>query len=281
MLKLTQIRNATILVEIGGHRLLVDPFLADVGTLPGLRFFRGERRRNPLVPLPEVTDACLASATGVLVTHRHPDHLDPAGMGWIRSRKLTVWSSPVEVPSLRGSGFDARPLAGQELDLAAEITPASHGRGLLGWLMGPVCGFYLEHTGSPSVYLTGDTVLTPAVREVVDRLRPDVVVAPAGAANFGIGGDILFSVDELVELARVTRGTLVLNHLETMDHCPVTRDALRSRFAQEGLGDRIAVPDDGETVEFGGPVDGREKPVRGCTARPGFQKWLTDRFNPR
>ena len=134
---------------------------------------------------------------------------------------------------------------------------------MLGWLMGPVCGFYLEHHGSPSVYLTGDTVLTPAVREVVDRLRPEVVVAPAGARNFGIGGDILFSMDELVELARAIPGTLVLNHLETMDHCPVTRVDIRTRFAEEGLGDRIALPDDGETVKFGGSVEGGERHVHG------------------
>ena len=45
----------------------------------------------------------------------------------------------------------------------------------------------------PSVYVTGDTVLTREVTEAVSRLRPDVVVAPAGAAIFGIGDSRYYS----------------------------------------------------------------------------------------
>jgi len=72
----------------------------------------------------------------------------------------------------------------------------------------------------------------------------------------GIGGDILFSVDELVRLVRVARGQIVLNHLEALDHCPTTRRDLRARMRAEGLGDRVHVPEDGEALVFL-PRDGR------------------------
>ena len=69
-----------------------------------------------------------------------------------------------------------------------------------GWVLGPVCGFVLACPGEPSVYLVGDSILTDAVRDAVESLQPDVVVLPAGAANMGFGGDILFAVDDLVAL---------------------------------------------------------------------------------
>ncbi len=56
-----------------------------------------------------------------------------------------------------------------------------------------------------------------------------------GAANIGVGSDILFSVEEFVTLIKRTSGEVVLNHLEAIDHCPTTRDGLRQRIKAEGL----------------------------------------------
>ncbi|MBK9366220.1 MAG: hypothetical protein IPN01_07835 [Deltaproteobacteria bacterium] len=88
-----------------------------------------------------------------------------------------------------------------------EVIPAQHGHGALSWLMGPVAGVYLAHPDEPSVYVTSDTVLSLGVSEAITRLRPDVILAPAGAANMGLGGDILFSIDELVALCTSRRGS--------------------------------------------------------------------------
>lgn len=84
--------------------------------------------------------------------------------------------------------------------------------------------------------------MTDSVRDAVERLQPDVIVAPAGAANMGIGGDILFSVDELVQLARLAPASVVFNHLEALDHCPTTRAGLHERMDAEGLSDRVHIP---------------------------------------
>ena len=122
-------------------------------------------------------------------------------------------------------------------------------------------------------------MLTDEVLDAVERLRPDVIIAPAGAANMGVGGDILFSVDELVTLVRRAPGRVVLNHLEAIDHCPTTRDALRARMRAEGLIDKVYVPEDGEEMRFERrDAPPRPRPKAGAGKGPGLQKWVTARF---
>lgn len=278
-MRITQVRNATVLVEMGARRVLVDPMLSPAGVMPGFRLFRGERRKNPLVELPEGWEEVFARATEVLITHEHPDHLDPPAVEWIRSRGLTVWGSRVDVPNLRRKGLDARVATEMGTDVAVEIVPGVHGHGVVGWLLGPVAGFYLAVADEPSLYVTGDTVLTARVREAVERLRPEVIIAPAGAANFGMGKDILFSEAELVELAQLSAGRLAFNHLEAIDHCLVTRTRLRELMDGAGVGERVSIPEDGEAMEFAREGEAVEVAVKApVEMKPGFQKWLTAKF---
>ena len=274
-----QLRNATLLLTLGKHRLIVDPMLSPPGSLPGFKIFGGGRQRNPIAKLPNEADAALAQATAVVVTHEHPDHFDAAGLRWVKQRGLDVWASPIDSRSLRRKGVTVRDLEDGALGMRVEVVRSRHGRGLTAWAMGPVSGYYLAHPDEPSVYLTGDTVLTDEVLDAVRRLRPEVIVAPAGAANMGIGGDILFSVDELFELIRATKGHVVLNHLEALDHCPTRRDELKGRVAAEGLSGRVHVPDDGEELRFEPTLAPVDPPIRPPVSEaPGFQKWLTSRF---
>ncbi len=275
-MKVHHLRNATTILHIGPHVLLVDPMLAEVGTLPGFKQFGpGARtRRNPLVPLPPGSAAALDAVTAVLVTHEHPDHFDQPAIDWIAARKLPVWASELDAASLRRKGLDVHVLRDGALGMRVEIVPAKHGRGPIAWLMGPVSGCYLAHPSEPSVLLTSDAVTSDRLVEALDRLAPELVIAPAGAANFGLGPDILFSVDELVALIRRCDATFVLDHLEAIDHCPTRRDALRRRLVDEGLAARVHVPDDGECVELHarGRVAAEPRPL---ALRPGVQKWLT------
>ncbi len=278
-MKIRQIRNATLLLTLGEHRLLVDPMLSDPGALSGFKLFGGGRRANPLVPLPADSAAWMDTATGVLITHEHPDHIDGPGIAWIKARGLPVWSSSIDADNLRRKGLAVQVLQDGALGMAVESIPTRHGHGLIGWLMGPVSGYFLAHPGEPSVYLTSDAVLTDDLLAAVDRLHPDVIVAPAGAANFGAGRDILFSVDELVALTRRAAGTVVFNHLEAVDHCPTTRAGLRTRMAAEGLAARVHVPEDGEQLELAQPAGSRHAAPRPAAANgPGLQKWLTAKF---
>ena len=105
-------------------------------------------------------------------------------------------------------------------------------------------------TITPSIYITGDTVLTDTVADAIARLQPDVVVAPAGCANLGFGDDILFPLPELLELPRMAPARVVFNHMEALDHCPTTRKGLRDRLTEAGLERKAHLPEDGELVEI-------------------------------
>jgi len=103
-MRVHHIRNATLILHLGGQRLLVDPMLGAVGSGIGFHLFRGQYRRNPVVPLPSKAEAVLATVTGAVITHRHPDHLDKAAIRWLRDRKLPVYAHPQDLRALMRQG---------------------------------------------------------------------------------------------------------------------------------------------------------------------------------
>ena len=260
---ITQLRNATILVQVetpvGPASIVVDPMLAEPGTIPALRRLTRRRRRNPLVPLPPQATAALTGATHALITHcqrGHFDHLDRAGTRWLRETQLPVVCSPHDAAYLTQRGLRVEPLVDDAL-LGGRVTRVRcrHGRGLIGRLMEHGSGYVIELPGEPTLYLAGDTVLTDEVRAVITERQPDVVVLPAGGARFDVGAHIIMDEDEVLEAASLSRGTVIANHLEALDHCPTTRASLRAKAHDRGLAARLRVPDDGETLRFA--ADGR------------------------
>lgn len=99
-MNIQQIRNATIILEFGPYRVLVDPMLAGQGTLPPLRLF-GATQRNPLVALPASTAQALETVTHCLITHcqkGHFDHLDRAAKRWLRKNRSRSSARPMTRP---------------------------------------------------------------------------------------------------------------------------------------------------------------------------------------
>jgi L-ascorbate metabolism protein UlaG (beta-lactamase superfamily) len=256
---ITQLRNATIIVHVGRYHILVDPMLAPKNALPALRLLDGQRLRNPTVELPPSTEAALEEVTHCLITHcqkGHFDHLDRAGKAWLRERQVPVICTPHDASHLRKRGLNVQLLAPghsePQLFLGGTIRTVrcTHGRGLIGAVMEHGVGYLIEMPGEPSLYLAGDTVLTDEVRQFVRRNQPQVCVVPAGGARFDLGGEIIMGVDEVIEFAGIANGTVIANHLEAVSHCPVQRDELRDAAARARLGERLLIPDDGETMEF-------------------------------
>ncbi len=258
MMKIQQLRNATIILGLGQQRILVDPMLARKGTLPSLRIFAG-RQRNPTVELPESAPQALESVTHCLITHcqkGHFDHLDRAGTRWLRERQIPVICTPHDAPYLARLGLNVQPLP----EGHAEPVPffggtirtvrCTHGKGLAGRLMEHGVGYLIELPGEPSLYLAGDTILTPRVRNFVLRHQPQVCVVPAGGARFDIGDDIIMGLDEVLEFTRLSRGIVVANHLQAINHCPVTREELAEAAHASGLARRLLIPADGQVLEL-------------------------------
>jgi L-ascorbate metabolism protein UlaG (beta-lactamase superfamily) len=256
-LRITQLRNATVVVHVGEHHILVDPMLAPQGQLPTLKWLTGRRRRNPIVALPANSAELLEQITHCLITHcqkGHFDHLDRAGARWLRERQIPVFCMSGDADFLRKRGLNVRPLGDTPVCkfLDGGITPIKcvHGRGVIGKLMAHGYGYVIDLPGEPKLYLAGDTLLTDEVRRCLRQLQPDVSVLPAGGAAFDFGQEIIMGLDDILEAAAITKGVVVANHLEALDHCPVTRAELVTKAAALNLSSRIQIPQDGETMCF-------------------------------
>ncbi|WP_438444991.1 MBL fold metallo-hydrolase [Gorillibacterium sp. sgz5001074] len=246
-MKLRLIRHATLWLEYGGNRFLVDPMLSDPGANPPIPR-TANPRNNPLVPLP-VPPEELAAPDAVLVTHLHQDHWDRAAAAAI-GKEVPVFTQPGSEQPLREAGFrTVLPLEQAALFRGVTLTRTSgrHGTGDIGAAMGPVSGFVLQAPGEPVLYIAGDTIWCGEVASALDTFRPALTVVNAGGARFLEGDPITMDGAGIAELCRYAPYTRVAAvHLEAINHCHETRSQLRDVLAHHALADRVAVPQDGE-----------------------------------
>jgi L-ascorbate metabolism protein UlaG (beta-lactamase superfamily) len=236
--RVTLVRNATLLVELDGRRLLVDPMFDDVGARPAIEGTRNPVA-NPTAPLPFPAEDAVRGLDAVFVTHRHRDHLDGTAEELL-PRDVPVFCQPEDEDALRELGLDTRPVD-SELDwegLRIVRTPGRHGSGEMAKLLAPVSGYVLD-----GLYVAGDTVWYEGVEEVIELHRPRVAVVNAGGAEFEEGGLIIMGIDDVREVAaRVP--TVVAVHMEALNHCYLTRAELKASLPD------VLVPADGETLEL-------------------------------
>lgn len=236
-MRLTLVRSATVILELADKRILVDPMLDDIGARPPIENTRNQVA-NPTVPLPFPAEQVVAGLDGVIVTHRHRDHLDTRGEE-LMPRDIPVFCQPEDEDALLTLGFDARAIDDTiEWDgLRITRTPARHGSGRIAELLAPVSGFVLD-----DLYLTGDTVWYEAVEETIARHQPRVAVVNAGGAEFVEGGLIVMGPEDVRQVvARVP--TVIAVHMEALNHCFLERESLRRAVPA------VLVPEDGETIE--------------------------------
>ena len=236
-MKLTLVRNATVVLELHGRRILVDPMLDPAGARPPIED-TANPVRNPTVDLPIPAEEVVRGLDAVLVTHCHKDHLDDTAVRLL-PRDVPVFCQPADEERLRALGLDASPVDDSVgwNGLALTRVPAQHGFGEIADALAPVSGFVLD-----DLYVAGDTVWFPGVRETIERFEPRVAIVNAGGASFLEGGLIVMGVDDVREVAsRVP--VVVCVHLEALNHCFLTRAELAA--AVPG----VVIPRDGETVD--------------------------------
>ena len=236
-MRLTLIRNATLLVEMAGRRVLVDPMLDDASARAPVENTPNPRR-NPLVPLPMPAEEVVRGLDAAIVTHLHQDHFDDTAARLL-PRDIPVFCQPEDAASLRRLALRAEPvestLAWDGLALAR--TGGRHGTGDVAEELGPVSGFVLDE-----LYIAGDTIWCAEVEEAIARYRPRVAVVNGSGARFLDSGPLVMTTEDIREVV-VRVPSVVVVHLEAINHCLATRADVRTAVPQ------ALVPEDGEAIE--------------------------------
>ncbi|EKT76939.1 beta-lactamase domain-containing protein [Rhodococcus opacus M213] len=256
-MKLTLVRNATLLLEIGNQRILVDPMLGAKGSLNPFATTSGDMSRNPTVdlgvPLSELLDPDL-----VVVTHTHVDHWDPAAAALLPRTVPLLVQGDADAEKVSANGFIDVRVMDTEIEVGGTTvcrTDGQHGSDeVLQSLpvLGPVSGVVLRHPGEPVIYIAGDSVWNDAVRDALRKHEPDVVVLNTGEATLLAEAHIiLMGAQDVVRAHRAApHSHIVAVHMEALNHCVVSRDRVRDLVRENGLQGQVSVPEDGELLVF-------------------------------
>ncbi|TKB56508.1 MBL fold metallo-hydrolase [Ferrimonas aestuarii] len=263
-MKVHHLRSATFIIESGEHFILIDPMLGKKGSMPPFSVFRFKAEKNPTVDLPANADQLLDKVTHCIITHsqtfgfkplQHGDHLDPAGETFLRQRNIPVITPAKDKAYLEKYGMTVSHGVApwQTVAIAGgKVTavPSQHGHGWIHKVMANGAGFLIELEGEPSIFVSGDTVLTDEIRRALTELKPDYAVLAAGQAQMDVGQPLLMAKSEMMEFIGLAPGKVIANHMEALNHCPVDRRALRTLVAEQGVADKVLIPEDGETLSL-------------------------------
>ena len=224
-------------------------------TLPTFTFFRFKAKKNPIAPFPDHADLLLEKVTHCIITHRHPDHLDAAGIKFLKKRNIPISCSVKDAPILKKKGLNIVQSLDywkrvDFLDGKIEGIPAKHGYGFIAKPMGNVMGFYIQLPNQASIYLSSDTVYTADVHKVLNEYKPKISVVAGGSAQLDIFQPLLMTMDDILKFIQNAPEKVIVNHLEAVNHCPTTRVALRSKLENKELMHKVSIPEDGESIIF-------------------------------
>lgn len=255
-MRLRQIRNATLVIDYAGSRLLVDPWFEEKGTgmLAPSPWPENNVHRSPLVDLPCPVEEVLADVDAVVVTHVHPDHFEEKTAA-LMDHTLPVYAqNEADAATIANWGFsDVRILSdgGSPLcGLTITRVPAQHGL-THATDCGPASGVVLTAPGEPTLYLAGDTVWYEGAAANLERFRPEVTVLNCCGATLASRGRIIMDEEDVLAVCQAAPWTrVVASHMEAVNHGNVSREYLRTFCDRLGVGDQVLIPADGEALEF-------------------------------
>ena len=249
-MKIQLIRNATMKITYAGRTILADPMLSPKGAMDP---FAGIAR-NPTIDLTMKIEEVLNSVECVLITHNHPDHFDKAACDAI-AKEMPIFCQGGDEEKIKEAGFTSvTPVeTSREWNNIKIIrTGGKHGSGKVLEHMGKVSGFILTAKGEPIVYWVGDSIWCVEVKEAIEKYRPDIIITHSGGAKVPGFEPILMDAAQTAGLAKYApKSSIVAIHMESLDHCTVTRESLRFEADKAGISaSRLVIPKDGEILSF-------------------------------
>lgn len=263
-MKIHHLRSATFIIESGENFILIDPMLGKKGSLPPFSIIKHKAQKTPTVDLPDTAEELLNKVNHCLITHsqtfgfkplQHGDHLDPTGEQFLSENNIPISTPLKDKAYLEKYGMRVENGLSdfKTIDfLGGKLTaiPAQHGHGWIHKLMANGVDFILELPNEPSIYISGDTVLTDNVKKALIDFKPDITVVAAGRAQMDVGNPLLMSTDEVIQFINLSPNKVIANHMEALNHCSVTRDILKRNIEEQKVIKPVFIPKDGETIDF-------------------------------
>lgn len=255
-MKITYIGHATLLLELGGAKILTDP-----------NFDPRLGRLLPRVSAPGIALEKLPALDAILLTHAHADHLSFDSLERL-PRDIPLLAPPVIAKWLRRLGHrhavDLPPggvsqVRGVDVHAAA-ATHRGNRYGVDRWRS--AANMYLLDAGE-TLFFAGDTALVSDTHALVERTlwshgrELDLALLPIGYAPWwkpGFRKGHLTHEDALVLFERLRARTMVPYHWGTFRHVTSTaHDAirrLRSRLETHHLASSVRILEPGESIDL-------------------------------
>lgn len=252
-MKITQVRNATIIIEYGSKRFLIDPMLGAKGAFAPFPL-TGNKLRNPVVELPMPVDEILRGIDAAIITHTHLDHIDPPALEVIDKQLQIFVQDNKDADFMRKHGFINVSILSTETlfgDVTLHKTPGKHGAFPMILIAGNTCGIVFRKRWEKTLYLVGDTIWYDGVKKTLAEYTPEVILVNAGGNKFKGFRPVIMHEKDVLEVHRhAPQSTIVATHMEGVNHNTVTRKALRKFAENNGFSGKLIIPDNGQTISL-------------------------------
>lgn len=223
----TFLGHACFQLEVGGKKLLVDPFIT----------------HNPLAAHINIDEL---EVDYILISHAHFDHT--ADVEAIAKRTGATIISNYEIYSKYqkdglSKGIPMNIGGKVKLDFGTvTMTEAVHSSSFAdGTYGGSPGGFVIEGDGK-TIYYSGDTALSPCIRLVGDLFNVDTAILPVGDL-FTMGSDHAAMAAKWVGVKQA-----IGVHFDTFPPIKLDRDAAERAFRHQGI--HLAIPEIGGSIEL-------------------------------
>lgn len=248
------IRNATIVVEYGGKKILIDPMLANKGAYPPFPNSPRQEENNPLVGLPTSIDSIMNDIDAVIVTHLHYDHWDEAAKKALPKDIKLFAQNDADATEIQNAGFKNVEVLQEDTvfeGIQLIKTKGEHGRGEILKVAGQVCGVVFKHFNEKTLYVAGDTVWYDAVQEVIHSHKPEIIVVNAGDNQFFEGGSLVMGKEDVFEVYNAApNAKIIAVHMEAVNHWSLSREELKNFTNEKGIASNVLIPTDGKSYSF-------------------------------